>query len=74
MGTKGRFKSKGFIISLPSAALIANSLILIFILLPWLYVVFKFNLLVKINDLLGTLFSDDKKCNCQNNDNDENKY
>ena len=72
--SKGRFKSKGLIISLQSAALIANSIILLFILLPWLYVGSKFSIIERIYDLLGSLFSDDKKCNCQSYDNGENKY
>ena len=53
--------------------MIANSIFLILILLPWLYVAFKFNLVEKINSLLNSLFFDDSKCNCQNLDNGQNK-
>ena len=72
--TKGRFKSKELLFSILSVAMIANSIFLILILLPWLYVAFKFNLVEKINSLLNSLFFDDFKCNYQNLDNGQNKY
>ena len=72
--TKGRFKSKELLFSIPSVAMIANSIFLILIFLPWLYVAFKFNLVEKINSLFNSLFFDDSKCNCQNLDNGQNKY
>ena len=59
--TRGRFKTKELIISFPSADMIANSIIVIFILLPWIYVDFKFNLVEKVNYLLNSLFFDDSK-------------
>ena len=40
--SKGRFKSQGLIISLPSAANALNLIVIIFILLPWIYVATKF--------------------------------
>ena len=72
--TRGRFKSKEIIFSLPSAAMFANSLIAILILLPWIYVAFKFNLAEKAYYLLNSLFFDESKCRCQNLDNGESKY
>ena len=72
--TRGRFKSKEIIFSLPSAAMIANSIIAILILLPWIYVAFKFNLAEKVYYVLNSLFFDESKCRCQNLDNGESKY
>ena len=72
--TRGRFKSKEIIFSLPSAAMIANSIIAILILLPWIYVAFKINLAEKTYYLLNSLFFDESKCRCQNLDNGESKY
>ena len=60
--TRGRFKTKELIISFPGADMIANSIIVIFILLPWIYVDFKFNLVEKVDYLLNSLFFDDSKC------------
>ena len=58
---RGRLKTKELIIFFPSADMIANSIIVIFILLPWIYVDFKFNLVEKVNYLLNSLFFDDSK-------------
>ena len=60
--TRGRFKTKELIVSFPGAGVIANSIIVIFILLSWIYVDFKFNLVEKVNYLLNSLFFDDSKC------------
>ena len=68
--SKGRFKSQGLIISLPSAAYAFNILIIIFILLPWIYVATKFSIIDKFYDVLNSLFFDNSKCNCPNYDND----
>ena len=67
--SKGRFKSQGLIISLPSAANAFNMLIIIFILLPWINVATKFNIIDKFYDVLNSLFFDNSKCNCPNYDN-----
>ena len=72
--TKARFKSKGIIFPLPSFAMIANSVILLLILLPWFYVGYKFCLIEKLYGLLNSLLFDYSKCNCQNLINGENKY
>ena len=72
--TWGRFKTKELIFTFPSTVMIANSIILIFILLPWIYVAFKFNLVEKMNFLLNSLFFYDFKSVYQNLDNGENKY
>ena len=71
---KGRFKSKELLFPLPSTAKVLNIIFLIFILLPWLYVGLKFNILEKINALLNSLFFDYSKCECNNFANGENKY
>ena len=71
--TKGRFKAKEVKISIPSAAMILNAIILVFIFLPWIYVSIKFGLVEKIYDVLNSLF-DSSKCNCQNFENGDNKY
>ena len=69
--SKGRFKSKGLIITIPNAAVILNFLVIIFVLIPWLYVGFRFSLMERLFELVGSLFGDNGKCNCQN---EENKY
>ena len=71
---KGRFKSKELLLPLPSTTMVLNIIFLIFILLPWLYVGLKFNILEKINGLLNSLFFDYSKCECNNFANGENKY
>ena len=70
---KGRFTAKEVKIYIPSAAMILNTIILIFIFLPWIYVSIKFGLAEKIYEVLNSLF-DSSKCNCQNFDNGDNKY
>ena len=72
--SKGRFKSKDLIISLPSATTVFNFIILMFTLLPWLYAVFKFGIFEKIYDFINSIFNDDSKCNCQNFENGNGKY
>ena len=67
--SKGRFKSQGLIISLPSAANALNLIVIIFILLPWIYVATKFNITDKLYNMLNSKFFDNTKCNCPNNDN-----
>ena len=71
--SKGRFKSQGLTISLPNAANALNLFIIAFILLPWIYVASKFNIIYKLFNLLNALFFDDSKCNCRNYDNGEDK-
>ena len=71
---KGRFKSKELLLPIPSTTMVLNILFLIFILLPWLYVGLKFNVMEKINTLLNSLFFDYSKCECSNYSNGENKY
>ena len=71
---KGRFKSKELLLPLPSTTMVLNIIFLIFILLPWLYVGLKFNVLEKIKVLLNSLFFDYSKCECNNFANGENKY
>ena len=71
---KGRFKSKELLLPLPNTTMVLNIIFLIFILLPWLYVGLKFNVLEKINVLLKTLFFDYFKCECNNFAKGENKF
>ena len=71
--TKGRFRAKEVKISIPSAAMVLNAIILILIFLPWIYVSIKFGLVEKIYEILNSLF-DSSKCNCQNFENSGNKY
>ena len=71
--SKGRFKSQGLIISLPSAANSLNLIVIIFILLPWIYVATKFNITEKLYNMLNSIFFDNTKCNCSNDDNGEYK-
>ena len=59
---KGRFKSKDLLLPLPSTTMVLNMLFLLFILLPWIYVSLKFNIIEKINNLLNSLFFDYSKC------------
>ena len=58
---KGRFKSKDLLLPLPSTTMVLNMLFLLFILLPWIYVGLKFNIIEKINNLLNSLFFDYSK-------------
>ena len=58
---KGRFKFKDLLLPLPSTALVLNLLFLVFILILWIYVILKFNILKKINNLLNSLFFDYSK-------------
>ena len=71
--SKGRFKSQGLIISLPSAANALNLIVIIFIFLPWIYVATKFNITEKLYNMLNSIFFDNTKCNCSNDDNGEYK-
>ena len=71
---KGRFKSKELLLPLPSTTMVLNILFLLFILLPWIYVSLKFNIIEKINNLLNSLFFDYSKCECNLNANGDIKY
>ena len=71
--SKGRFKSQGLIISLPSAANAINLILIIFTLLPWIYVASKFNIMEKLFNVLNSLFFDNSKFNCSNYENGEFK-
>ena len=71
---KGRFKSKDLLLPLPSTTMVLNMLFLLFILLPWIYVGLKVNIIEKINNLLNSLFFDYSKCECNLNANDDIKY
>ena len=71
---KGRFKSKDLLLPLPSTTMALNMLFLLFILLPWIYVSLKFNIIEKINNLLNSLFFDYSKCECNLNANGDIKY
>ena len=71
---KGRFKSKDLLLPLPSTTMVLNMLFLLFILLLWIYVNLKFNIIEKINNLLNSLFFDYSKCECNLNANGDIKY
>ena len=71
--SKGRFKSQGLIISLPSAANAFNLIIIIFIILPWIYAATKFNISEKLYNMLNSIFFDNSKCSCSNYDKGEFK-
>ena len=71
---KGSFKSKDLLLPLPSTTMVLNMLFLLFILLPWIYVSLKFNIIEKINNLLNSLFFDYSKCECNLNANGDIKY
>ena len=71
---KGRFKSKDLLLPLPSTTMVLNMLVLVFILLPWVYVGLKLNIIEKINNLLNSLFFDYSKCECNLNANGDIKY
>ncbi len=71
--SKGRFKSRGLLVTLPSVNLLINYLVFLFIILPWIYVGLKFNIVEKVKELLNIIFFDDSKCNC-NGSNGDNKY
>ena len=71
---KGRFKSKDLLLPLHSTTMVLNMLFLLFILLPWIYVSLKFNIIEKINNLLNSLFFDYSKCESNLNANGDIKY
>ena len=71
---KGRFKSKDLLLPLPITTMVLNMLFLLFILLPWIYVSLKFNIIERINNLLNSLFFDYSKCECNLNANGDIKY
>ena len=50
--TKGRFKSKDLLLPLPSTSMVLNMLFPEFILLPWINVGLKFNIIEKINNYI----------------------
>ena len=60
--SKGRFQSKGLVISVPSASFVMNLVFLLFIMLPWVFVCAKFKILEKFYESLSFLFLDEKKC------------
>ena len=53
---KGRFQSKGFVIPIPNALFIINTLLILLFLLPWLFVGAKFKVFEKVYDALSLLF------------------
>ena len=71
---KGRFKSKDLLLPLPSTTMVLNMLFLLFILLLWIYVGLKFNIIKKINNLLNSLYFDYSKCEFNLNANGDIKY
>ena len=64
---KGRFQSKGFVIPIPNALFIINTLLILLFLLPWLFVGAKFKVFEKVYDALSLLFG--QQCNCFQNEN-----
>ena len=54
--SKGRFKSRGLLVTLPSVNLLINYLVFLFIILPWIYVGLKFNIVEKVKELLNIIF------------------
>ena len=66
--SKGRFKSKGLFIPIPTASFLANLVFLLFFLLPWLFVFVKFKIFEKFYEYLSFLFLDERKCTCTNED------
>ena len=70
--SKGRFQRKGLFIPFPSASLVANLALILFISLPWIYVCAKFKILERFYDSLSFLFLDIQQCGCENGD--TNKY
>ena len=51
--SKGRFQSKGFLIPFPSASLVAHLTLILFILLPWIFVCAKFKIFERLYDSLS---------------------
>ena len=72
--SKGRLKSKELLVPLPCTITILNMLFLMFILLPWFYVVLKFNIIEKIQTFFNSLFFAYSKCQCNGYSNGANKY
>ena len=66
--SKGRFQSKGFLIPFPSASLVAHLTLILFILLPWIFVCAKFKIFERLYNSLSFLFLEVKKFNCENGD------
>ena len=66
--SKGRFQRKGLFIPFPSASLVANLALILFISLPWIFVCAKFKIFERFYDSLSFLFLDIQKCSCENGD------
>ena len=60
--SKGRFSkqagNEGLVLTLPTIQTILYYLVLIFIFLPWLIIVTKFNLFEKISSIFDSIFKD----------------
>ena len=74
--SKGRFTNKGIVIPFPSITLALNGLIILFFLLPWIFVGLKLDIYSKIYQFLSFLFFNEKNCQCveDSNKDDTPKY
>ena len=62
--SKGRFANKGIVIPFPSITLALNGLIILFFLLPWIFVGLKLDIYSKIYLSLALYFLMKKNCQC----------
>ena len=74
--SKGRFANKGIVIPFPSITLALNGLIILFFLLPWIFIGLKLDIYSKIYQFLSFLFFNEKNCQCveDSNKDDTPKY
>ena len=70
----GKFRIGNFPLIIPilNALFLINILLILFILLPWLFVIAKFMVFEKIYDALSLIFW--QLCYCQNEKGDNSKY
>ena len=61
--SNGRFTSKKLIIPLPSASFIISTVLVVFLLIPWIYAGSRLNIIPKIFNILSDIFSN---CECPN--------
>ena len=62
--SKGRFTTKGIVIPFPSIGLAINCLIILFFLLPWIFVGLKLDIYSKVYQFLRFLFFNESNCVC----------
>ena len=69
---KGRFANKGIVIPFPSISITIICMIVLFFLLPWIFVGVKLNIYSKIYLFLFSIFFNEQNCLCNEDPNTPN--